>query len=150
MNFDKYAQTGKAFVKKIATELGDEDNTAKASRILRATLHVLRDQSTPEESIQLINQLPMFIKAAYVDGWKPASQKGRVRHLDDFITLIQEKSNAAENNELTSKEGAFLAVQAVFRVIKEYASEGEMEDLKRTLPDELRVLLDDYPTTFRS
>jgi len=58
LNFQKYAQTGEAFVKRIAEELGDSDGTSKASRILRSTLQVLRDQSTPEESVQFIAQLP--------------------------------------------------------------------------------------------
>jgi hypothetical protein len=82
INFDKYAQTGKEFVKKIAFELGDEDNTSRAGALLRATLHTLRDQSSPEESLQFISQLPMFIKAIYVDGWKPGSHKNHVRHLE--------------------------------------------------------------------
>jgi uncharacterized protein (DUF2267 family) len=34
-------------------------------------------------------------------------------------------------------------IQAVIRVIAEYVSEGEMEDFRRTLPEELRVLLED-------
>jgi len=83
INFDKYAQTGRDFVKKIATKLGDPDDLEVAGRLLRSTLHVLRDQSTPEESVQFISQLPMFVKALYVDGWKLASKKGRVRVMAD-------------------------------------------------------------------
>ncbi|RYY33003.1 DUF2267 domain-containing protein, partial [archaeon] len=65
MNFDQYALTGKEFLNKVAFELGDEEDTSRASRLLRATLRTLRDQSTPEESLQMISQLPMFIKALY-------------------------------------------------------------------------------------
>ena len=61
INFEKYARTGKEFVNKVAFELGDDRNTAKASRILRSTLHVLREQSTPEESVQFISQLLSLI-----------------------------------------------------------------------------------------
>ena len=84
----------------------------------------------------------MFIKALYADGWKPGSNKGRVRHLDDFIAAVQEKELASGHEDFTSREGCFLAVKAVFSVIKEYVSEGEIEDLRRTLPEELKVLLD--------
>jgi len=33
------------------------------------------------------------------------------------------------------------AIGAVFQVIKEYVSEGGIEDMRRTLPEELRPLL---------
>jgi len=142
LNFDKYAHTGHTFVKKIATELGDEKDLSTAGHILRATLGVLRDQSAPEESMQFISQLPMFIKAIYVDGWKISGKKTKLRHLDDFIKEVHKRCNASGHDDFTSQEGCYLAVHAVFRVIKEYVSEGEIEDLRLTLPEELRALLD--------
>ena len=143
LNFDKYAQSGHTFVKKVATELGDENDISTAGRILRSTLHVLRDQASPEESIHLISQLPMLIKAIYVDGWKVfGKKKAKVHHLDDFIEEIHKQNRAAGHDDFRSQEGCYLAVHAVFRVIKEYVSEGELDDLRRTLPEELRPLLD--------
>ena len=137
LHFEKHAQTATAFVKKIAVEIGDPEDTSKANRILRSTLHVLRDQSTPEESVQFISQLPMFIKAIYVDGWKLGSNKGRVHRLDDFVAAVGEASS-----DFSNPESCFLAIQAVFRVIREYVSEGEIEDMKRTLPEDMRGLLE--------
>ena len=143
INFDKYAQTGKAFVKKIAFELGDEENTSRASALLRATLQTLRDQSSIEESMQFISQLPMFIKAIYVDGWKPGSHKNHIRHLEDFGHAVQDKGGFAHHESSLNKLEKTHEIQAVFRVIAEYVSEGEMEDFRKTLPEELRVLLED-------
>ncbi len=142
LNFDKYAQSGHTFVNKIAAELGDEKDTSTAGRILRSTLHVLRDQSSTEESMQFISQLPMFIKAIYVDGWKVSGKKTKVRHLDDFIEEVHKRCRAAGHDNFTSQEGCYLAVHAVFRVIREYVSEAEIEDLRLTLPEGLRALLD--------
>lgn len=139
LNFDKYAQTGKLFIKKVAIELGDEENILRASRVLRASLHVLRDQSTPEESLQFISQLPMFIKSIYVDGWSLGSKKNRVRRVDDFVAAVMGKAGEAD---FASPESCLVAIKAVMRVIKEYVSEGEIEDLRRTLPENLRSLLD--------
>ncbi|MDB4438576.1 DUF2267 domain-containing protein, partial [bacterium] len=112
LNFDKYAQSGKAFVKKIAVELGDAGNTSTAGRILRSTLHVLRDQSTPEESLQLISQLPMLIKAIYIDGWRISGRKVKVRHLDDFVLEVQQHNRVAGHADFTSQEGCYLAVHS--------------------------------------
>ena len=143
LNFEKYAQTGHTFVKKIATELGDKNDTSTAGRILRSTLHVLRDQSSAEESMHFISQLPMFIKAIYVDGWKAfGKKKAKVRHLDDFIEEVHKQNRATGHDDFSSQEGCYLAVHAVFRVIKAYVSEGELEDLRHTLPEELKPLLD--------
>lgn len=146
LNFDKYAQTGKEFVSRVASELGDANNTSKASRILRSTLHVLRDQSTPEESLQFISQLPMFIKAVFVDGWKIGSKKGRVRHLDDFVAEMHRSHQQAyrtdDLDDFIDKEDCAHAIEAVFRVLKDYVSEGELEDFRLTLPVDLRGLVD--------
>ena len=142
LNFEKYAQTGHSFVNKIAAELGDANDTASAGRILRSTLHVLRDQSTAEESIQFISQLPMFIKAIYVDAWKISGKKKKVRQLEDFVEQVHKQNRAAGHDDFTSQEGCYNAIHSVFRVIKEYVSAGEIEDLRRTLPEELKPLLD--------
>lgn len=56
---------------------------------------------------------------------------------------VHERSQEEGRDDFTSQEGCFLAVQAVFRVVREFVSEGEIEDLRLTLPEELRVLLDD-------
>jgi uncharacterized protein (DUF2267 family) len=141
MNFQKYAQTGEAFLNEVARELGYPQDTKKAGRVLRSTLHVLRDQSTPEESMQLISQLPMFIKAVYVDGWNPGKQGKRVRRLSDFTARVKVVDGDSGNEDFTSEGQTLGAVQAVFRVLKAHVSSGEIEDVRRTLPEELRALL---------
>ena len=140
INFDKYALTGKTFVKHLASELGNEDDTSRAGRVLRATLHVLRDQSSPEEAMQFISQLPMFIKAIFVDGWNPASNKGRVRRVEQFTMAVREKVGG---DDFFGHEDCMEAVQSVIRVLGEYVSDGEMEDMIRTIPEGLRELFDE-------
>lgn len=141
LNFDQYAHTGKEFLKKVAFELGDEDDTSRASRLLRATLRALRDQSSPEESLQMISQLPMFIKALYVDGWRPGGAKNHARHLVGFVTRVEENGGFAGDSSLSLTE-QLADIQSVIRVMKEYVSEGEAADFVHSLPEELRVLFD--------
>ncbi len=143
INFKKYVQTGEVFLKKLAAQLGDPEDTARAGRVLRSVLHVFRDQSTPQESIQLISQLPMFIKAIYVDGWRIGQKQIRIRHLDDFLNEVQETDKSIGSFDFPNKNATQHAVKAVFHVIKEYASEGEIEDVISTLPKELRPLMED-------
>lgn len=139
INFDKHAQAGKEFVKKVAFELGDENDTSRASKLLRATLHALREQSSFEESMQFISQLPMFIKAIYVDGWNPGSHKNHFRHLDEFTLAVQRNGGFEDCENPLEK---LHDIQSVIHVVAEYVSEGEMDDFRKTLPKELRILLE--------
>ena len=138
INFDKYAQAGKEFVKRVAFELGDQTDISRASRLLRATIHALRDQSSMEESMHFISQLPMFIKAIYVDGWNPGKTKNHFKYLDEFTSAVEE-NGGFDNFENPLEK--LRDIQSVIRVMAEYVSEGEMDDFRRTLPKELRILL---------
>mmetsp|Transcript_10190 Transcript_10190/g.23503 ORF Transcript_10190/g.23503 Transcript_10190/m.23503 type:complete len:147 (+) Transcript_10190:58-498(+) len=143
LNFKKYAQTGEAFINKLANELGDSENTARAGRILRVVLHVFRNQSSPQESMQLISQLPMFIKALYVDGWRIGQKQKRIRNVEDFLFEVREANQPNGRFDFGDEEDILKAVKTVFRLLKEYVSEGEMEDLIKTLPEKLRPLLEE-------
>ncbi|MDB4438578.1 DUF2267 domain-containing protein [bacterium] len=150
INFQQYAETGKAFVNKVAFELGDDDDKAKASRILLSTIRVLRAQSTFEESMQFISQLPMAIKAVYIDGWQPGTKTGRVCHWNDFVTEVQKAHQEAylttsreDNSDFVDQHDCAQAIHSVFRVLKEYVSKGELEDFLLALPVDLRDLFDE-------
>jgi uncharacterized protein (DUF2267 family) len=142
INFDKYAQTGKEFVNRVAFELGDESDTERAGRLLRGTLHALRHQSSPEEAMQFMSQLPMFIKALYVDGWNLGSHKHHVRHLGDFIDEVYSQNGLSDDITSESDQRKLEDIQAVIRVLEEYVSHGEVTDFRHTLPKELKVLFD--------
>ena len=143
LNFRKYAQKGEAFVKKLAIQLGDPEDTARAGRILRAVLHAFRNQSTPDESMQMIAQLPMFIKAIYVDGWRMHQKQTKVRHLKDFLSEVKAADEPNATFDFQDDEAVIKSAKAVFNVIKEYVSEGEIDDIVNTLPKELRPLLEE-------
>ena len=141
MNFNKYVQTGEAFVREIAVEVGCPDDVAKAGRVLRSVLHALRNQSTPEECFQLISQLPMQIKAVFVDGWRISGKGQRVRNIDDFIANVMDADGVSEWDDFPTEVETITAIKSVFRVIQKHVSEGEVEDFRRTLPEALRPLL---------
>lgn len=141
LNFNKYIQDGEKFLKEVAVEAGNPADVAKAGRILRAVLHTLRNRLTPSASLQLISQFPMLIKAIYVDGWKISDEAKRLRHLGDFIEAVREEGGPGLVNDLISDKDVEKAIHAVFKVMKNHVSEGEIEDILLTLPLELRPLL---------
>ena len=66
LNFNQYAADANTFMKEYAEKLNIEDKE-KAGRILSAILHGLREVISTEESLQIIAQLPIFLKAEYVN-----------------------------------------------------------------------------------
>ncbi|MBK8565854.1 MAG: DUF2267 domain-containing protein [Saprospiraceae bacterium] len=118
--------------------MGDPTDKIKAARVLRAVLHAFRDWVTPAESLQLIAQLPMFIKALYVDGWKIKGGSERMRHLGDFIETMREADDVRNNGDFVTDFEAKEAIQAVFRVLKNHVSEGEVHDIIAVLPGEMK------------
>ena len=78
LNFDQFAAEGNSFMKEYAKELGLVENVDKAGRILTTILHGLREMVSTEESLQFIAQLPMCLKAVYVNGWALKADKKKI------------------------------------------------------------------------
>jgi uncharacterized protein (DUF2267 family) len=138
MNFEKYAATGHAFVNDVVNELNTPD-TAAAERILICVLHALRARLTLQQSFHLLAQLPMAIKAVYVEGWRPSTTPDReIRSVEDFIgeMLAADRRNAAR--DFPDPRRAELAATAVFRVLKRHVAAGEVAKVGGELPSALR------------
>ena len=139
-NFNKHAQKGNEFVSEVARELGIPEDKDKALRILKAVLHTLRDKITPEESLQLIAQLPLFIKAIYVDGWRISGKHEKMRQKNDFLEAVISNGGVAGNDDFQTLDIAESAVRDVFHILQQHVSEGEIIDVIKILPIDLRQL----------
>jgi uncharacterized protein (DUF2267 family) len=87
-NFEKYAEEGNWFINKVAREIGHPGDPALAFRITRAVLRALRDRITIEESMHLISEMPMILKAVYVDGWNIAKERENYDTKDSLLREI--------------------------------------------------------------
>jgi uncharacterized protein (DUF2267 family) len=140
LDFEKYAQKGNEFMNRLEANLATDDR-AHAGRILRSTFRVLRNHLMFEESLQLLSQLPMVIKAVYVDGWRAGSHK-RIRTEDEFlIEIVQEEGNSAWV-DFTTKEELIAAVRAVIDTLRSYVSPEEMDQALATLPKQIRQMIE--------
>jgi len=140
MDFNSYAAKGNQIVNEVAAELGLSEDKDRAFRLLRATLHALRVRLTIPVSFQLMAQLPMAIKALYVEGWKYQDKPKRIKEVGEFVReVIHEDSPAGHHDISTAKDGEN-AVRAIFKVLKNHISEGEVKDIILTMPPELRSL----------
>jgi uncharacterized protein (DUF2267 family) len=110
------------------------DDRERAYRGFRAVLHALRDRLTVDETAHLAAQLPMFLKGLYYDGWHPAHKPVKERSKEQFLEHIHKQFEfelTADPEEIT---------RAVFTVIANHVTAGEVDDVKHVLPAEIREL----------
>jgi uncharacterized protein (DUF2267 family) len=106
----------------------------KVYSALRTTLHALRDRLTVEEVAQLGAQLQMLVRGFYYEGWDPTGKPEKVRHKEQFLTRIEQEF---KNDDSVDPE---VVARAVFFVLSHRVTQGEIEDVKHILPEELRSL----------
>ena len=132
--FDGTLQKTHVWLNDIMKELDWGEHPHKAYLALRTVLHTLRDRLTIEEAVQLGAQLPMLVRGFYYEGWTLKGKPGKERHKEDFLAPIKE----AFKDDFSSRPESI--ARAVFKTLARHCSEGEIEDVKHSLPKELYEL----------
>jgi uncharacterized protein (DUF2267 family) len=101
---------------------------------LRAVLHTLRDRLSPEEAAYLGAQLPLLGRGIYYEGWTPTGKPTKERHKEQFLGKI------ADYFVKEPQIDAERIIRAVVHVLDRHISEGELHDIKHSLPRELLLL----------
>ncbi|MER3451683.1 MAG: DUF2267 domain-containing protein [Thermus sp.] len=131
--FDTTLHKTHAWLKRIMEELGTEDRH-RAYTALRAVSHALRDRLPVEEVAQLGAQLPLLVRGIYYEGWDPTGKPLKERHKEDFLAHVAREARTPTGPALEPEA----AVRAVFKVLKEKVSEGELKDIQLLLPKGIR------------
>jgi uncharacterized protein (DUF2267 family) len=131
--FDTTLHKTNSWLNDLMQVLGWSDRD-KAYSALKATLHALRDRLTVEEVAQFGAQLPTLIRGFYYEGWDPTGKPLRMRHKEEFLGRIEQHFRG--DDYIDPEQVA----RAVFRVLAQRVSEGEIEDVKHVLPAELQEL----------
>ena len=131
--FDTTVHKTNGWLKDLMQLLGWQDRR-KAYLALRATLHALRDRLTVEEVAQLGAQLPMLIRGFYYEGWDPTGKPLKVRQREQFLACIEQEFRSDDNIDPEQ------VARAVFTVLENRVTAGEIEDVQRVLPEEIRDL----------
>lgn len=121
------------WLSEIADELGPQD-AQLAYHALRGVLFATRDRLPVEEAMDLAAQLPALIRGVYFEGYKTSGKPLTYRDRATFLERV--------NEELQTSNGADpeAAARAVFTVLNNHISPGEIEDVRRTLPEKIRSL----------
>jgi uncharacterized protein (DUF2267 family) len=139
MKYEHYAHEAQKFLKEVAIELGDTTTLDQADRIMTSVFHTLRSVLSPEESLHLVSQLPMLLKAIYVNGWH-LGKKDRIRSKTEFIQCLMQQNPRTATLDFSSDETAIDRTRAVFKVLRNHIAIGEIKDIVAQLPSELAEL----------
>src|SRR6476620_4667789 len=108
------------------------NDKARSYRLLKAVLHTLRDLLKVNEAVDLGAQLPGLLRGAYYEQWRPATTPVKTRSVEDFLARV---NDSFRRDPLPNPPKA---VMAVFQLLTRKITEGEIEDVKHCLPEELR------------
>lgn len=134
--FDSTVQQTNEWLNEIAEEL-HTDNRREAYLALRGTLHALRDNLVVEEATDLAAQLPMLVRGVYYEGWNPSKTPVRDRDRDAFLERVGAALDRAQPQGIYPEPAA----RAVFKVLSNHVSEGEIDQIRNVLHKDIRDLL---------
>ena len=140
LNFNQYAKEANSFLKDYSKQMSLNDDIEKAGRILSSILYGLRAIISTEESLQFLAQLPMFLKAVYVNGWT-LKKRPKVKNMLDFIDLIRQYNGKTSVHDFESDEKAENYIKTTFIVLRKYVSLGELEDIRDEMPKDLKSII---------
>lgn len=129
--FDHSLSTTKEWLKEVKGELSLADQE-QAFEAARAVLHTLRDRLTIDESTDFAAQLPLLLQGLYYHEWTVRDKPVKMRSREEFLQAVADR--------LMGKYPPEDAVKAVFKVIERHVTEGEVNDVKSNLPDEIKTL----------
>ena len=134
--FDETVHTTNTWLHEITARLGWDDRQ-RGYRLLRLSLHAIRDKLPVTEAAHVSAQLPLLIRGIFFEGWQPARTPSKSRSIPEFLAGV---SDGFSDDDDFEAESAF---REVISVMKMHISEGEMEDVRRSMPEEIKPLWDE-------
>jgi len=131
--FDTTVQTTHVWLNDLLELTGWQD-AHRAYLALRAVLHALRDRLSVEEAAALGAQLPMLVRGFYYEGWHPHGKPLRERKKEEFLAHVRD---AFKNDHDPDPEPV---ARAVFQLLANHVTRGEVSKVKHMLPEEIRSL----------
>jgi uncharacterized protein (DUF2267 family) len=130
--FDKTLQTTNIWLDEIMAELGPDRQVAWHT--LGAVLHALRDRLQIGLAVHLGAQLPLLVRGLYYDQWRPTEQMLKQRSAEVFLDHVSQ--GLADTRPVNVRD----ATQTVFRVLNHYVDPNQVEKVRQSLPENIRVM----------
>ena len=105
-----------------------------ALRLMRVTLHQIRDRISIAETAQLSAQLPLLIRGMFFEGWQPHLIPLADRSAADLISAIEH--HVGDVMDYRGPED----IVTVFKLLNARISIGEINDIRANLRTDIRAL----------
>jgi uncharacterized protein (DUF2267 family) len=128
--FDRTLQTTHIWLDEIIEDLHTDRQTAW--RVLGAVLRALRDRLPPGLSAHLSAELPLLVRGAYFDHWRPAEETPKLRTVVEFLERVS--AGLAQGKPI----GSIDATRTVFAVLTRHLDKGQIAKVRHALPADLR------------
>lgn len=142
LDFEQHNQKAIEFLKEVATELETPEDIAYADRLVRSVLSVLREMIMPEESLNLVSSLPMYLQGLLLDGWKMSWDTKRLETREEFFDELRKKYPRTTGRPLGDYQSVRKDVKTVLHVLQSYVPEGQVQQVKSQLPQPIANLWD--------
>jgi uncharacterized protein (DUF2267 family) len=130
---DKTLEKTNAWLADLEATLGWHDRQRSYSA-LRGVLHAIRDRLPPQEAVDLAAQMPMLVRGLFFEGWRLAGKPRRYRHKAEFLAQLAKEAPWLPPGDQEQ------VVTAVFELLSSELGGGETEQVRASLPAELREL----------
>jgi uncharacterized protein (DUF2267 family) len=142
-SLDKSSQKTNIWIRDALIQL-DWTDSQRAYAALRGVLHALRDRLPVAEIVQLGAQLPTFVRGVYYEGWNPAhtplKNRKKEAFLSQILTAFQRRADIDAEH----------VARAIIRVLLYHVSKGEMEQIKNSLPHDIRQYWPNHDIVLRN
>ena len=135
-SIDHTVQLTHKWIKELDAMLG-WDNKSRSYRLLRTVLQALRDWLPVNEAADIGAQLPTLLRGVYYEHWRPATTPVKERSKSDFLARVDD---AFRSDPIISTQES---VSAVFELLSNKIGAGEIDDVRQSLPADLKAL---WPT----
>ena len=132
-SIDHTVQLTHIWINELDSRLGWE-NKHRSYRLLRTVLQTLRDWLMVDEAAGFGAQLPELLRGVYYEHWRPATTPVKKPSKADFIARVEDAFKA-DPIIFTAD-----AISAVFELLSDKMSAGEIEHVHHALPADIRAL----------
>lgn len=105
-----------------------------AWHVLGAVLRTIRDRVPLNLAAHLGAQLPLLVRGAYYDQWRPSDNPQNWRSKEDLFSRISMQLGSVKPIDTAD------AARAVFRVLNHHVDPNQIEKIRHALPEEVRSL----------
>jgi len=141
--FDRSIHATNAWLKGISREIGAAEEIGAADRklawrVLGVVLRALRDRLPVDDAAHLAAQLPLLIRGAFCEQYRPAVQPTSMRSRAEFIARVADGLEGGGRPINPER-----AIKAVFSTVQRHVAEAETAKVRHALPEDIRML---WPT----